>query len=290
MREKTRKLVYLNQGNYISYNFLKNFYWYIIIIPFFMVVMGVYLLNQNGMNGKSLFLLISIATWTILYWALVLLIKNKRIKKSFELRFLVNGTVGFLISSLMWIFLTGWNLIADKPFLEFDVFLWMIPIYMLVSVIYIASIVTGVHHGIYTRIKTKGKKIAFLSTSISLASGLGLIVSLMLRETASLKIQHIVITIGSVILIFVPILAHINFVQYFYCKKYDIKCDQNGNTTSPNLFPPEKETAKGKDQQENKIKHRTFVKVLLALIGVIATIFVVFCITCFIKGFIQGIS
>lgn len=37
------------------------------------------------------------------------------------------------------------------------------------------------------------------------------------------------------LIIFLPAVAHINFVQYFYCKKYAIDCDEAGNKTSPAL-------------------------------------------------------
>lgn len=42
-------------------------------------------------------------------------------------------------------------------------------------------------------------------------------------------------TIITILVIFIPALAHINFVMYYYCKKYGINCDEHGNTTSPKL-------------------------------------------------------
>lgn len=282
MREKARKFVYTNTGNYISYDFLKVFYWYIFIIPFFMIVMGTYLINLEGVSSKALFPIVSIAIWSLLYWGLVFTIKNRHIKNTFELRFLVNGAIGISISSLMWIFFASWNLIADNPFLRFDVFLWIIPIYIVISLLYVMSIVLGVHRGINVVARMKNKTIPALTTSISIASGLGLIVSRFLRETVGIKIQHIVMIIGSITLIFVPLLAHINFVQYFYCKKYNIKCDENGDTTSPDLQPV------NIDEAKNKALCRTCLRIFLSLIGVMITIFVVFCIANFAKGFIHG--
>lgn len=276
MRKKVYDFVYLNTGNYISYGFLQNFYWYIFIIPFSMAVMSIALIHINGVSWKTLFPLVSITVWSILYWAFVLTIKSRHDKGYFNLRFLVNGIVGVAISSLIWIFLASFNLVADKPFFNFNVFLWMIPIYMLVSVLYIASIIIGVHNGVCVKIKVKGKTIVAFSTSISIAAGLGIAISRLLREMASQKVQHIVITFCTVILIFVPILAHINFVQYFYCKKYNINCDQNGDTTSSGL----------ELYKETKKKKRVFLKILLVLL----CIFVAFCIMSFIKGFLRGIS
>lgn len=290
MKEKARKLIYLNSGNYISYSFLKRFYWCVIILPFFTIVMGVYLLNLNGVNSKSLFPLLSISIWTSIYWTLVLTIKSNFVKKSFDLRFLVNGIFGILVSSLIWIFFASWNLMADKPFLDFDVFLWMVPIYMLVSMLYVLGIIIGVHYGVYAKIKMKSKATVFLSTSISLVVGMGMIVSRVLREAASLKLQHIILTVCVIILIFVPVLAHVNFVQYFYCKKYNINCDEDGCTASLDLSPTDKDPRKGKDPQDSKSKYKSFLKILLISIGLPLAIFAVFCIISLIKGFMKGIS
>ena len=104
MREKALRLVHLNSGNYISYSFLKHFYWYILIIPFFILVIGIHLLNKNGISFKSLFPLVSIILWSIAYWVMVLAIKSDFVKKTFALRFLVNGTIGIFITSLMCLF------------------------------------------------------------------------------------------------------------------------------------------------------------------------------------------
>ena len=288
MREKARKFVYAKAGNYISYDFLKVFYWCIFIIPFLMIVMSTYLINLEGVSGKALFPIVSIAIWSFLYWGLVLIIKNRHVKKTFELRFLVNGAIGISISSLMWIFFAGWNLIAEQPFLKFHVFIWIIPIYIVVSLLYIVSIVFGVHRGLYVEARTKYKTISVLSTSISISAGLGLIVSRLLRETASIEIQHIAMIIATTILIFVPLLAHINFVKYFYCKKYNIKCDVNGNTMSPDLQPVKNDKSKAKNQWKNQFKQTACLKNFLTLLGVLIIIAVVFCIANFAKGFIHG--
>lgn len=298
MRKKARAFVYLNTKNYISYEFLTNFYWLVIIVPFFISIIGLYLINVHGVNWKSLFPIVSIAIWTVLYWILVLTIKNKHVKKSFELRFLVNGLVGVAISSLIWIFGVSWNLMADQPFLNFKFWLWMIPIYIIVSIFYIGFIVSGVHNGVYSKIK--GKTLAFLSTSLSLAVAFGMIISRLLRESVSLKVQHIVITICFVALIFVPILTHINFVQYYYCKKYNILCDEYGNTTSPDLEPQikvkqikaKKETSEKTDKPDNrppKKKIPLIIKILIGIVSAPIIFYIIVFIVLFVKTIIQRI-
>ncbi len=148
MREKVLNLIYLNTQNYISLSSLKTFYWATIIIPIMMITIGIV--------GKSLFSLVSIALWSLVYWVFVLILQSNRVKKTFELRFLVNGIVGLFVSSLFWIFYTSFNFASDKPFMKIDFFLWILLFYLLFTVIYIAGIVLGVHKGIYGKIREMG--------------------------------------------------------------------------------------------------------------------------------------
>lgn len=274
MREKALKLIHLNSGNYISYSFLKRFYWYILIIPFFTLIIGFHLLNQNGIAFKSLFPIVSIILWSIAYWAMVWTIKCNFVKKTFALRFLVNGAVGMFITSLMWIFFSSWNLMADEPFLEFSFFLWMILAYLLISAIYVLSIVAGVHNGIYAKIHIK-KSAVSIPLTISSMAFLGVLVSHFLQNESSLSIQHIIMTISSIILIFTPSLSHVNYVKYYYCKKYNILCDENGDYESRYLCPEKKE------------KKKSFIKILLLVVVIVILVFIV---VNFTKGFIQGIT
>ena len=81
MENKVRDFVYLDTNRYMSLDNLRVFYWGIIIIPFFMVVVGIVAIKLNGINWKSLFPLVSIAVWSLLYWIFVLTVQSKRTKK-----------------------------------------------------------------------------------------------------------------------------------------------------------------------------------------------------------------
>ena len=118
MEEKVRNFIYLDTKRYISLSFLKVFYWKVLIIPIIMIVMGI--------AGKSLFPLVSIAVWSLLWWIFVLILQSKRVKKTFELRFLVNGILGLFVSSLFWILYIAINLVSDAPFAELNFFLWIL--------------------------------------------------------------------------------------------------------------------------------------------------------------------
>lgn len=255
MENKVRDFVYLDTNRYMSLDNLRVFYWGIIIIPFFMVVVGIVAIKLNGINWKSLFPLVSIAVWSLLYWIFVLTVQSKRTKKTFELRFLVNGILGFMLSSLMWIFVASFNLAATTPFLSFDFFLWILGFYLLFSLIYVIAIILCVHKGVFAWIKEKGKtKTALIISTvfgelIPVFAVLGMHSSRLMRAHASISTQYTVMTIITILMIFIPALAHINFVQYYYCKKYGINCDEHGNTTSPKL---ERGPSKSEIRKERK--------------------------------------
>ncbi|MBQ7896990.1 MAG: hypothetical protein IJ323_01060 [Clostridia bacterium] len=236
MIDRARNFVYSNT-NYMSYKSLKLFYWGCIIIPICMLIMGFTYMKYKGVSFNSLFPLISIAVWTLLYQMLLSCLKSKRIKKTFELRFIVNGFVGIGISSLIWIFFASWNLTADTPFLKFKAFVWMIPIYVLLSALYIVLLVKWIHRRERQKSKTKRKRATVFYTPILLASCLGIFISRGVRDYTSLDFQYVIMIILVIAIIFVPIMAHGNFVKYYYCKKYNFTTDINGESSSPELEP-----------------------------------------------------
>ena len=129
MREKVRDLIYLDTERYTSLDNLRVFYWGIIILPFFMVLIGIISIKMIGVCWRSLFPIVSIAVWSVLYWIFVLTIQSKKTKKTFELRFLVNGICGVFLSSLWWIFAASFSFPTDTPLFEPDFLLLILPFY-----------------------------------------------------------------------------------------------------------------------------------------------------------------
>lgn len=193
MREKVCNLIYLNPGNYISLESLKILYWGIIIIPFFMVLIGIVAINMIGVSWRSLFPIVSIVIWSILYWTFVLTIQSKKTKKTFKLRFLVNGIFGVFISSLFWIFAASFNLASETQFLQLDFFLWLLFFYLLFSFIYVFVIILCVQKGVFALIKKKSKtktalKIsAFFGSLIPVSGVLGIYASRLMRASYEYK-------------------------------------------------------------------------------------------------------
>ena len=308
MKENVRDLIYLDSKRYISIQSLRVLYWAISIIPIIMLIWGIVAIKTIGINWMSLFPLISIAVWSLLYWTFVLTIQGKK-KKTFELRFLVNGVSGSLISSLFWILFASLSLLEDVPTISFGFLLWILLFYLLFSILYIGLVILGVHKGIFKKIKEKSQTPKFLAISAFFAAILpgagvmGMYTSRILRAYASVAVQDIVGRSALILVIFLPILAHINFVQYFYCKKYNISCDEHGNTTSPNLEYHKKQKRKKIERKEEVLEQTNIskgksvkknlpllIKILIGILVVpVILIFVVFLVF-FIKGFIQGIS
>lgn len=308
MKENAKDLIYLDSKRYISIKSLRVLYWAISIIPFIMIVWGIVAINTIGLNWMSLFPLISIVVWSLLYWTFVLTVQGRK-AKTFELRFLVNGVSGLLISSLFWILHASLSLLESDPAIGFRFLLWILLFYLLFSILYIALIVLGVHKGIFKKIKEKSQTPKFLAisaffTAILPGSGaMGMYTSKILRAHASVAVQDIVGNFALILIIFLPILAQINFVQYFYCKKYKIYCDESGDTTSPDLEYHKKakrnkverkgvllEQPNAPNSKSKKKKIPFIVKILIGVFSIpIILIFIVFLVF-FIKGFIQGIS
>ncbi|MBQ4120498.1 MAG: hypothetical protein IJD35_00640 [Clostridia bacterium] len=236
----------------------------------------------------------------------MLTIQSKKTKKTFELRFLVNGISGLFISSLFWLFFASFNLVADTPIVSFPFMLSILCFYLVFSALYIGLVILGVHKGIYQKIKEKSQTPRFLAISsffaaiLPSAGVLGMYTSKTLRQYASVSTQNVLVTMAFVLIVFLPSLAHINFVQYYYCKKYEIFCDEDGNTTSPKLerqIRVKKTKAKNKmheigksDARVSKKKLPLIIKILIGIVSVPIALFVIVFIVFLIKGFIKGLS
>lgn len=126
--------------------------------------------------------------------------------------------------------------------------MWILPFYLLFTVIYIVVIISGIHNGIYSKVRKKTKsKTAVMITEFAAAllpvSGLiGFRMERLVDRFASVSVKNMADMVVILILLFLPALMHIYFVQYYYCKKYGITCDENGDTSSPALERAAKKT------------------------------------------------
>lgn len=299
MKEKARDLIYLDTKRYISLDMLRKFCKRSIFVPIILVTAGLLGIKHIGICFSTVFPLTSIIIWCILYYMFVLLIQSKKTKKTFELRFLVNGVMGVFFSLLFWILGTSANLIANEPFLPLAFPFWSLLFYLLFSAIYVALIVFGVHKGVYKKIREKSHSPrallidGILASIIPITGVLGMIISRSLRVHGSIELQNTMLAIGFVFLLFAPALAHINFVQFYYCKKYGINCDENGDTTSPMLERKPKNTKESKRSKKatdgKKRRMPLFLKILIGIVGVPIAFFVIVFVIAFIRAIIISI-
>ena len=282
MREKVKNLIYLDTQRYMSIDNLKAFYWCILIIPVSTVVMGVASIQVSGVSWKTLFPIVSTIVWSFIYWLFVLIIKSNHVKKTFTLRFIVNGVSGLLLSSLLMIFFFSLVFSSDIPFLSVDFIFWVMIFYIIFSLVYIALIILCIQKDFFATIRKKTQTKTFIIISaffgelIPGAGVSGMYISRMMRSYAEIDVQYTVIVVLSLALIFIPALAHINFVQYYYCKKYNITCDENGNETSPNLeekAPKTKNKKMYKTHRKSDKKKPLFLKILIAILCVPIAVF-----------------
>ncbi len=291
MNKNIQDFINIDTNKYISLKSIKMFYWSVSIIWLVFIVFG--------FVGKMLFPLIFAALWSFVYWTLVAVLQSQKITKTFELRFLVNGIAGFMMSALFWGLHTSVQIaLSNQPHLKAAFFLWTLLAYIAFSVIMIALTVLGVHKGVYGKMKRKSlsKRVllidGFFAAILPFCGLIGMYTSKLLRSQADANIQEIVANICLVLLIFLPGLAHVNFVQYYYCKKYGITSNEDGETTSPLLEPTRRKHRKetklvftSKKQPSVSMKTLKIILILIAIpVALLVSVFIVF----FVKGFISS--
>ena len=130
---------------------------------------------------------------------------------------------------------------SDTPFLSVDFVFWVMVFYVIFSLVYMVLIILCVQKDFFAAIREKTQTKTFIIISsffggVMPGAGVsGMYISRMMRSYVEIDVRYTVMVVLSLVLIFIPALAHINFIQYYYCKKYGIACDENGNDTSTAL-------------------------------------------------------
>ena len=233
MRENAQDFIYLNTQSYIGLRDLKVFYWSTFIFQVFLFVLG--------STGKTIMPMVSSIIWSFLYWMFVLVLQSKFVKKTFELRFLVNGVAGVFFVAIWWLFFASFSLVADKFVFEFDLFLWLLPLYLLFTIVYLFLLSYGVRKGIWRKVREKSQSpmaiwLTGICTSLIPISGIiGIYTARLMKTQASTSEREFMLAITCVSVFFLLGLTNIQFLQYYYCKRWNITCDEAGNKTSPKL-------------------------------------------------------
>lgn len=213
-----------------------------------LIALGAFVgVDRFGFTFEILFPVAAIAIWHLFYW----LFKNKILLKitlnqsTFEYKFLARGIAGFFFSSLFLLLFMGPWAIMKEIAEGFVTGLLLLLLYLISSVLYVGIVMFCVHKGVYKKAAKKVKSPIYLAISafsaalIPVSGLIGLLIGRVLESTVSLGAKNILSTLIWSFLILCGICFHAELIAYYYCKKYKISCDENGNFTLP---PPDKYT------------------------------------------------
>ena len=264
MEQKVKNLVYLEPDRYVSLEISKNLFK---ASSFFVL-----LIVALGVMWEIISAVIMVCSWFVLYSAFVCVLHSRRLVKTFRLRFLVNGLTSLSMTSifmlLLYIFL----------YLKYPGCIWWV-LAGLISflILYTAVIVYGVHKDCFGKVKKiyRGKRFRLFSSiagSLMLVCVvLGWLTSKFIGETASEELKSKLLIWCLILLIFLTALGFINIIQYYYCIRYDIHCDENGVNASPQLEPPTKEM-----KLQAKKEKTLFSRIVRIVLGIAWAIFILF--------------
>lgn len=272
MEEKLRDFVHFNDDSYSSYGDIKTLFFCVccfmtLLVGTFAVVAKRYLflLGLLSVDCAFLFHLISLKY----FW-----------KNTYSLRFVSNGIVDALLSCLFLICAYTVLSVANSgtTVLKCGIF----AVYT-VGVSYpIWKVIRLAKSGKYSQVdqrfdKTKGLR--FCGFLIPVSGVLGIAIAEVIFGIFQVS-QQLVAYVSSSICIIISMLfsiGNVNFIKYYYCKKYNILCDENGNTTSPKLEPQarEKRPRRVRPPKTAKKKIPLPLKILIGILAVPIAFFVV---------------
>ncbi len=277
MENKVKQFIYLNPDNYISLESLKISYPCIMWLPVLMSI-------AIGGAVKSPVPVLTSAIWNAFYLIFIGIIQSKRTKKTFRLRFLVNGISSLLMSSLFLMLLSFICLYGDG--FEAAYFWIALAGYITFIFLYTCLIVYGVHRGAYNR-RNAGKIYGVVAVVIIIVCFAVMAARFFYIINPGDTGEKIFIVAVFAIIILLCGLGHINFVQYFYCVKYNINCDRAGKNSSPELEYTPKPKKERVSPKRPKKKMNIFVKIFLILLGAPAALYAILFIVFFVKAIVE---
>lgn len=233
MQNKIRNYVYRNDANYSSYDSMKSLF--VCIFPFISLVAGTCAVVTKLWWGLCVLAALDAAF-------LIHLVVLRKIKKTYRLRFLSESIIATLLSLLFLscafivLFAAGYN----SPGLVCGALIS----YVLFTILVLAYTVFCSKSDSFQR--TQGEKpkkhLLFFGALIPCSGVIGMVIAKVIFKTFDFGNQvaaYVCFAIFTIIS-FVFAFGYPNYVKYYYCKKYKILCDENGNTTSSELEPAKK--------------------------------------------------
>lgn len=262
MENKIRNYVYQNDTNYTSYDSMK--YLFVCIFLFLSLIIGTFATVVKLWWGLCILLFLDISF-------LLFMIVIPRMKKTYQFRFLSEGIVDtllsllFLSSAFILLFSTGCGS-AGLTYGTLISYLLFTTSFFFYSICYSRSNVFRTHDSTPPQ-----KNLIFLGVLIPFSGTIGMITAKVIFKTFDFNNQvatYICYTILTLVS-FLFSLGYSNYLKYYYCIKYKILSDSNGDSNSPELEHEKKQKKRKSSVLSNKIANMpTLLKIIIGVISV----------------------
>lgn len=215
--EKVKSYVYYGSEIYVSLGSLKQMIW--ALCPFYMVAVASLISHTELVFSTMIVVLNALYIIAVLTFHFI----SEKVN-SFALRFLINGifsvyfSLDFLLVSLFFLRNVNASLYA---------YIFIIVFYLIFCLLYL-------YVAVWAKNRQKTNKKNSTKNNIVTAStiGAGIGVAIAAITDFNDKWNNYLLVAASLILSLLSALGIVNFLKYYYCKKYLIECDENGNNTS----------------------------------------------------------
>lgn len=289
MENRIRKFVYNNDYIYTSYGSIKCL---IICVCWFMtLIIGTYAIIAKLWSFIAILLFINCA------FLLHLFLLKFFFKQSYTLRFLSDGIVDTCLSALFltlaYMVLCATN--CDTDFVKYGTLITYVVFVILYIVLMVGSSKSDKYHQQGQSREVK-KSLLFIGSLIPLSGIIGIVAARIIFGVFDFKNQ-VAVYVAFVAFTFISLffsLGSVNFIKYYYCKKYNINCDSEGKNCSPGLEPPTKDknrkAVNSHKEQHNateaiQSKKKRFIKIIC----IIASIPIIVFLLLLLLGFLQSV-
>ena len=224
--EKAKSYVYYYYENYISLSLMKQTTSVFVLLSYIFAIYGI--LSDVALPYSIVLVILTI------FYAAAMPVLEKNIKRydSFPLRFLVNGACSLFMSVF---FLVIMYLLLSMFAYSIAIKLLLTALLIVINLGYIGVTVLRVKNGRYLI-----KRFSYVGWISALGGGAAGIIGMHIARLVSRNFHdktEAIIFVGAVFsLALLPSLGTANFLKYYWCKKYEITCDECGKTTSPRLY------------------------------------------------------
>ena len=249
MNENIKYFVYNNDANYTSYASIKCLM--ICVCMLMSLITGTYSIVMRLWHFVVILVIINVA------FLLHLLFLKLIYKNTYPMRFLSDWIVDMLLS---WLFLnSAFVVLCETKCATNFVVIGTLISYTIFLLLSISWMIKRSKSDVYKKYAQAGnikRPMDIVVASIIPVSGtIGFVIGRIITRGLNIE-KNINAYLAFAIFVVVSMyfsLGHVNLLKYYYCIKYKITCDQQGNATSQFLFPDKKTKTRSKNVEKKKI-------------------------------------